>query len=100
MSWEEIWRSLELVEFFNTDMVVDYALLLKNAGTVAKVGFFLEQHRAPLMVPDACLETLATHIPKSPRYMSKAHDEPARLAKRWNLIVPEEILTRAWEEMT
>ena len=35
----------ESVEFFNLDRVVEYALLLKNATTVARVGFFLEQHR-------------------------------------------------------
>jgi predicted transcriptional regulator of viral defense system len=48
-SREEIWRSLESVEFFNLDKVVEYGLLLGNATTGAKVGFFLEQHRKPLM---------------------------------------------------
>lgn len=41
--WEEIWRSLEGVEFFNLDAVIDYALLLENATAIAKVGFFPEQ---------------------------------------------------------
>ncbi len=39
--WEEIWRSLESVEFFDVDAVTDYALKLGSAVTVAKVGFFL-----------------------------------------------------------
>ena len=43
--WEEVWRSLESVEFFDLDRVVEYALLLNNATTVARVGFFLEQHK-------------------------------------------------------
>ena len=42
--WEEVWRSLESVEFFDLDKVVEYALLLDNATTASKVGFFLEQH--------------------------------------------------------
>ena len=50
--WEEIWRSLESVEFFDFDKVVEYALLLGNATTAAKVGLFLEQHREPLMVEE------------------------------------------------
>ena len=40
--WEEIWRSLESVEFFNVDQVVEYALLLGNATTAAKVGLFFD----------------------------------------------------------
>jgi predicted transcriptional regulator of viral defense system len=50
--WEEIWRSLESVEFFDLDAVVDYVLELGSALTVARVGFFLEQHREPLMVEE------------------------------------------------
>ena len=51
--WEEIWRSLESVEFFNLDMIIEYALFLDNSTTIAKVGYFLEQHRESLMVEDA-----------------------------------------------
>ena len=39
-SWEEIWRSLEAVEFFDLDQVIAYTCLLGNATTAAKVGFF------------------------------------------------------------
>jgi predicted transcriptional regulator of viral defense system len=55
-SWEEIWRSLESVEFFGPDSVLEYALLLNNATTIAKVGYFLDQHRERLMVEDGHLE--------------------------------------------
>jgi predicted transcriptional regulator of viral defense system len=37
--WEEIWRSLESVEFFDLDQVVECVLLLESATTAAKVGF-------------------------------------------------------------
>jgi hypothetical protein len=40
--WEEVWRSLELVEFFEIGQAVDYALRLGNRTTNAKLGFFLE----------------------------------------------------------
>jgi predicted transcriptional regulator of viral defense system len=43
--WEEIWRSLEMVEYVDLAAVAEYALLLQSALTVARVGFFLEQHR-------------------------------------------------------
>ena len=50
--WEEVWRSLEAVEFFDLDEVVEYAVLLGNATTTAKVGFFLDRNREPLMVEE------------------------------------------------
>jgi predicted transcriptional regulator of viral defense system len=56
--WEEIWRSLEQVEFFALDRVVEYALLLNNATTSAKVGFFLDRHRDSLRVEDKHLQPL------------------------------------------
>ena len=30
-SWEEIWRSLESIEFFDIEQIVEYVLLLENA---------------------------------------------------------------------
>jgi predicted transcriptional regulator of viral defense system len=98
-SWEEIWRSLEMVEFFNLDKVIEYALLLENSSTIAKVGFFLEQHREALMVEDKHLEPLRKHKPKSPHYFDRKSRKPNRFIKEWNLVVPVEIIERSWEEV-
>ncbi|MBI4290573.1 MAG: type IV toxin-antitoxin system AbiEi family antitoxin domain-containing protein, partial [Betaproteobacteria bacterium] len=62
--WEEIWRSLETVEFFDLDLVVQYALLLENATTAAKVGFFLDQHKEHLMVEQSHLDRLRARRPR------------------------------------
>lgn len=97
--WEEVWRSLESVEFFDLDVVVEYALLLHNATTAAKVGFFLERHRAELMVDDCHLERLRRHRPRQPHHMDRMRHRPARLVRDWNLMVPEEVLERSWEEV-
>lgn len=99
-SWEEIWRSLESIEYFNLNKVVEYALLLGNATTAAKVGFFLEQHKEALMVDDASLQALRDQRPRSPHYMVRQSSKPGRLVAGWNLVVPEEILHRSWEEVT
>ena len=96
--WEEIWRSLESVEFFDLDAVVDYALKLRSALTVARVGFFLEQHRESLMVEEHHLEALRAHAPGQPRYLDRRR-EPGKLVSRWNLVVPEHVLSRAWAEV-
>ena len=96
--WEELWRSLEMVAFFNLDAVIAHALALDSATTVARVGFFLDQHRERLFVEDGHLERLAAHAPKQPRYLD-AHRAPGRLVHPWNLIVPEQVLRRGWEEV-
>lgn len=98
-SWEEIWRSLESVEFFDLDKVVEYTLLLGNATTTAKVGFFLEQHRESLMVEEAHLKPLYDHRPRQPHYLDNSNRQSGRLAAGWNLVLPVELFERQWGEV-
>lgn len=97
--WEEVWRSLEMVEFFDLDAVYAYVTQLGSALTAARVGLFLEQHREPLMVEDRHLEALRALAPAQPRYLDAAR-EAGTLVAGWNLIVPARILRRAWAEVS
>ncbi|MBI2319980.1 MAG: transcriptional regulator [Betaproteobacteria bacterium] len=97
--WEELWRSLETVEFFDLGVVVQYALLLENATTAAKVGFFLEQHKERLMVEESHLEPLRARRPRAPHYVVRGR-RGGRLVANWNLVVPVEVLERSWAEVT
>lgn len=97
--WEEVWRSLEAVSFFDLDRVIDYALLLGNATTIAKVGFFLEQHREALFVEETHLEPLRQQAPKRPHYLGRTTRTSGVLLSGWNLVVPPAILERNWEEV-
>ena len=96
--WEEIWRSLEMVDKCNLDQVVNYALSLRNATTVAKTGYFLEQHREALEVKDAHLAALRQHAPRQPCYLDRRRREAGRLQPDWQLVVPPDVLDRSWEE--
>lgn len=96
--WEEIWRSLESVEFFNLDKVTAYVRHLGNATTAAKVGFFLEQHRKGLMVDEAHLKILRDLRPQHPHYMERSRRKAGRFVAAWNLVVPQEVYERSWEE--
>ena len=96
-SWEEIWRSLEMVEFFDLDVVIAYASALGSSLTVARVGFFLDQHREALMVEERHLDMLQAHAPRQPRYLDGTR-KSGKLMTRWNLVVPEYVLQRRWEE--
>ena len=98
-SWEEIWRSLESIEFFDLDQVVDYVLLLENATTAAKVGFFLEQHKETLMVEDSHLNPLRNLRPRQPHYFVRDRRKGCKLVKDWNLLIPTEILNKSWGEV-
>ena len=96
--WEEIWRSLEQIEFFDLDKVIEYVKLLDNATTAAKVGFFLEQHKEALMVDDKYFNQLKALVPKQPHYFN-TKEKSGRLMKGWNIIVPQYILDKTWQEI-
>jgi len=94
--WEEIWRSLEMVEFFDLDAVFAYVRSMGSAIVAARVGFFLDRHRETLMVEEERLEELRTLAPAQPRYFDPGR-EPGKLVSAWNLVVPERVLNRNWE---
>lgn len=96
--FEEIWRSLEMIGFVDPDEIVRYTLLLGRALTAARVGFFLEQHREAWFIDDAVLARLRAYAPRSPTYFDGSR-ENGRLQSAWNLIIPERVLQRAWQEV-
>lgn len=96
--WEEVWRSLDMIERLKVANVVEYTLLLGNATTIAKVGFYLEQRKKDFSVDSKQLETLRKHSPISPHYMGDMEKEQYRFIKAWNLMVPLSLINRDWEE--
>jgi predicted transcriptional regulator of viral defense system len=96
--WEEIWRSFSMITVLQLDKVIEYALLLDNATTVAKVGFFLEQHQEQFKITEEHLQKLAAKIPTHKHYLERGKRTSGKFIKRWNLIVPEEVLLQQWEE--
>ncbi len=95
--WEEIWRSLESVEYFDLDLVVEYVRLLDNATTAAKVGYFLAQHAKSLMVEDRHLNPLRELRPKQPHYLQRGIS--GKLVSDWNLVIPRFLAERSWEDL-
>ena len=96
--WEEVWRSLDHVIHFDPLKLVEYTLLLNNATTVAKVGFFLEQRPAHLKIDSSYIEQLLPHIPKQKHYLHRSQRTKGKYIEKWRLIVPLEIIERRWEE--
>jgi len=95
--WEEVWRSLETLRIVDLPAVQAYLERLGNATTAALVGFFLEQHQTSLSVDETTLQSLEKQRPRGKHYLDRS--KGGRLASRWNLIVPDALWDRAWEEM-
>lgn len=99
--WEEVWRSLESVEYFDLDKVVEYALLFGKATTAALVGFYLEQHHGEIKNIDHYLPILEQHKPKQAHYLERdKKDQKHQFIKRWNLMIPNFVIERNWEELS
>lgn len=96
--WEEIWQSTNHISILDVDIMIKYALLLENATTIAKLGFFLEQHKDQFNIDDKSLLVLEKKKPNNVHYLERSKRESGKYIKRWNLIVPDQIIKRAWEE--
>ena len=96
--WEEIWRTAEHIPILNLDKTIEYVKLLNNATTFAKLGFFLEQFKDRFKVDEQLLNLLEKLKPNSIHYLERSKRESGKLLKRWNLVIPNSIIERNWEE--
>jgi len=96
--WEEMWRSFESVPYLDLDLTIHYALLLQNATTIAALGYYLELQRENWMVSDDYLQRLMSHRPAHKHYLDRSRRHGGKLVSRWNLVVPQDIFYRTWEE--
>lgn len=96
--WDEILRSLELVEYFDLDAVAGHVARRDSALTAARVGLVLESNRERWMVEESHLEALQRHAPSQPRYLDPSR-ESGHLVRRWNLVVPDWFLEATGTEV-
>jgi predicted transcriptional regulator of viral defense system len=95
--WNEAWRSLETIEvYLDIDFLMDYVLLLNEATTCAKVGYFLEEHRDRFSVTQRHLDRLKAQRPRQPHYVQRNKKASLRqglsrdFIPEWNLWIPME----------
>jgi predicted transcriptional regulator of viral defense system len=94
---EEVCRSIENIAVLDIGKVVEYCLMLQNARLAAKVGYFLEQRKGAFAVTEKQLEPLSAAKPAKPQYLLQGLDN-CHLIKKWNLMIPESVLNKLWEE--
>jgi len=95
--FEETYRCLEKMPYFQPEIVLEYLELRNHKSLYARVGFFLEQHREDFHTEESLLVQLERNKPTQPIYWS-LHGKGGVLIKRWNLIVPNAVRERSWEE--
>jgi predicted transcriptional regulator of viral defense system len=95
--FEELYRCAEKMPYLDYDTLLHYLKLRAGKALFAKIGFYLEQHREELYVEERVLQKLEKNIPQKPVYL-QPRQKGGMLQKRWNLIVPEMVIHRKWEE--
>jgi len=95
--FEEVYRSLEKMPYVQTELVLKYLNMRGQKNLFARVGFFLEQHREQFHIEETFLQTLERHKPVQPLYWDRSR-KGGVIKNRWNLIVPEAVDLRTWEE--
>jgi predicted transcriptional regulator of viral defense system len=96
--WEEVFRSLDSIEFLDLDQVLQYVAQLGNSTTAAKVAYYLVTNRERLHVTDGHLKKLRPLLPKRPVYMDQKIVNPSTLVPECRLRVPDRVLKKTWEE--
>lgn len=96
--WEEVVRSISNMAVLDVDTVINYCLLLDNRILAAKVGFFLEQRHGAFTVSNDLLKPLLEKKPLTPQSLVSHEREGGKLIKKWNLILPLQVLKKSWEE--
>lgn len=97
--WEEVYRSLESVVAFDVSKAIEYALSLNKASIIAKLGYFLEHLTDYAGIDQALIRSLLPHIPKNHYYIDRKNSlGQGTLIKKWNIIVPNYLHEKQWEE--
>jgi predicted transcriptional regulator of viral defense system len=95
--FEELYRCAEKMPYLDYDTLLHYLELRAGKALFAKIGFYLEQHRKELYVEERVLQEIEKNVPKEAVYL-QSRQKGGVLQKRWNLIVPEMVINRKWEE--
>lgn len=89
---EEVWRSLAAVPAIDPEPLLEYVRVLGSHTVAARVGYFLDTRREELAVPGATLEELELMRPRQAVYLDRSLG--GGLDRRWNLIVPAELVSQ------
>ncbi len=96
---EEVWRSLNSIQDVTVEKILQYALLLNNATTIAKVGFYLRLRQSEWKISENDFDRLKVKLPKSTHYLDRKNRTDGKYIKEWRIVVPTDLLDQNWEEL-
>ena len=96
---EEVWRSLNSIQDVTIEKILQYALLLDNATTIAKVGFYLRLRQSEWKISESDFDRLKVKLPKSTHYLDRKNRTYGKYIKEWRIVVPTDLLGQNWEEL-
>lgn len=96
--FEEMYRSLEKMPYLQFEVLLKYLEIRSQKKLYASVGFFLEQNRVAFHAEESLLLNLERNKPAAPVYWDRSK-KGGTYVKRWNLVVPKQVLERSWEEL-
>ena len=91
---EEHVESAASLRDLDLDQVARYLRLLNEHVLYGALGWFLESHLEVAHNTTEYLNRFARHVPRQPSYLGR-RVRGAKLEKRWNVLVPEHLSTRA-----
>lgn len=94
---EEVYRCVEKYPYLNFEKLLKYLYAREKKVLFARVGFFLEQHKEQFYVEERLLNKLHKEQQSSVVYFDSKRRK-GKLVKSWNLVVPEKVIRREWEE--
>lgn len=96
---EEVWRSLRNIQKANVDNIIEYTLLLGNATTTAKIGFYLRLRQQEWSINEHYFVKLKKYLPHSVHYLDRKSKGKGKYVKEWRIVVPYELIEEGWEEI-
>jgi len=94
---EEVYRSVEKYSSLNFEKLLKYLYARDKKVLFTRVGFFLEQHKEQFYVEKEFLDKLHKEQQSSIVYFDSKRKK-GKLVKAWNLVVPEYVIEKEWEE--
>lgn len=96
--WEEVIRSISNIATLNIEEVFEYCLIRNNATLNAKIGYFLELRTGAFVPSKELIQELIKISPSKPQYIGDKNKEKHKLIKKWNLMVPVNVINQTWNE--
>jgi predicted transcriptional regulator of viral defense system len=96
--WEKIYRSFQSIAYLHVDTVIDYVLALENKTTLSRVGYFLDLFKRQWLIEDKYIQQLKGYVPNFMLFVDRNTRKNQKMIKDWNLMIPESLYYRRWEE--